>query len=104
MLQSGLGQKALINGKTYSIFGIINLSEVKDWKDVKGKSIYVSLKFDDISSIESATHFAFKFKTSFPTEIFEFKIELLDDQAKLIEFNDNENKVPTVDLQIDILK
>ena len=61
-------KKALINGKTYSILGIINLSEVKDWKDVKRKSIYVSVKFDDISSVESATHFAFKFKTSFPTD------------------------------------
>ena len=97
-------KKALINGKRYSLLGIINLSEIKNWAAVKRKSIYVSVKFNDIAYIESATHFAFKFKTSFPTEILEFKVELLDDKAKQIEFNDGENKVPAVDLQIDILK
>ena len=97
-------KKALINGKTYSLLGIINLSEVKNWEEVKGKSVYVSVKFDDISSIESSNHFAFKFKTSFPTEILEFKIELLDDQAKQVGFNSSETKVPAVDIQIDILK
>ena len=98
-------KKALINGKLYSILGIINISEIKNWEQVKGKSIYVNVKFDDISSnIESAAHFAFKFTTAFPTEIFEFKIELLDDQAKQIKFAASENKVPALDIQIDILK
>ena len=97
-------KKALINGKTYSLLGTVNLSEIKNWSGVKGKSIYLSIKFDDIASIESATHFAFKFTTGFPTEILEFKIELLGDKAKQIEFNDDENKVPAIDLQIDILK
>ena len=98
-------KKALINGKIYSLLGIINLSEIKNWSEVKGNSIYVSVKFGDVAfSIENATHFAFKFKTGFPTEILEFKIELIDDKATQIEFNDDENKVPVVDLQIDILK
>ena len=98
-------KKALINGKLYSILGIINISEIKNWDKVKGKSIYVSVKFDDISStVQSVTHFAFKFKTAFPTEIFEFKIELLDDVAKKIEFSADETKVPALDIQIDILK
>ena len=61
-------KKALINGKLYSILGIINISEIRNWEEVKGKSIYVNVKFDDITSnIESAVHFAFKFKTAFPT-------------------------------------
>ena len=98
-------KEALINGKLYSILGIINISEIKNWEQVKGKSIYVNVKFDDISSnIESAAHFAFKITTAFPTEIFEFKIELLDDQAKQIKFAESENKVPALDIQIDILK
>ena len=97
-------KKVLINGKLYSLLGIVNLSEINNWSEGKGKSIFVSVKFDDIAHIESATHFAFKFKTNFPTEILEFKVELLDDKAKQIEFNDNENKVPAIDFQIDILK
>ena len=98
-------KKALINGKLYSILGIINLSEIKNWEEVKGKSIYVNAKFDDITAnTESAIHFGFKFNSAYPTEFFEFKIELLDDQAKKIEFADGEKKVPALDLQINILK
>ena len=97
-------KKALINAKIYSLLGIINLSEIENWSKIKGNSIYVSVKFDDINYIENATHFAFKFKTSFPTEILEFKVELLDDKAKQIEFNNGENKVPVIYLQLDILK
>ena len=97
-------EKALINGKIYSLLGIVNLAEIKNLSKIKGSSIYVSVKFDDMNYIEHATHFAFKFKTSFPTEILEFQVELFDDKAKQIEFNDGENKVPVIDLQIDILK
>ena len=98
-------KKALINGKLYSILVIINLSEIKKWEEVKGKSIYVNAKFDDITShTESAIHFGFKFNSAYPTEFFEFKIELLDDQAKKIEFADGEKKVPALDLQINILQ
>ena len=98
-------KKALINGKLYSILGIINLSEIKNWEEVKGKSIYVNAKFDDITAnTESAIHFGFKFNSGYPTEFFEFKIELLDDQAKKIEFADGEKKVPALDIQINILE
>ena len=97
-------KKALINGKLYSILGIINLSEIKNWEGVKGKSMYVNAKFDDITAnTESAIHFGFKFNSAYPTEFFEFKIELLDDQAKKIEFADGEKKVPALDHQINIL-
>ena len=77
----------------YSLLGIINLSEIENWSKIRGNSIYVSVKFDVINYIENATHFAVKFKTSFSTEILEFKVELLDDKAKQIEFNDGKNKV-----------
>ena len=98
-------KKALINGKLYSILGIINLSEIKNWEEVKGKSIYVNAKFDDITSnTETAIHFGFKFNSAYPTEFFEFKIEFLDDKAKKIEFANGEKKVPALDLQINILK
>ena len=54
--------------------------------------------------MENAKHFGFKFKTSYPTEFLEFTCELLDDKAKKIEFQMGEEKVPALDIQIDILK
>ena len=97
-------KKALINGKIYSLLGIVNLQEIKNWKSIKGNSVYVNAKFDDTHYMENATHFGFKFKTSFPAEFLEFSCELLDDKAKQIEFESGETKVPIIDLQIDILK
>ena len=95
-------KKALINGKIYSLLGIINLQEIQNWDTIKGRAIYVNT--DDSHYMENVKHFAFKFKTAFPAEYLELTCELLDDKAKQIEFENGETKVPIFDLQIDILK
>ena len=97
-------KKALINNKIYSLLGIINLNKIKQWSEMKGKSLYVNAKIDDNHYMQNAKHFGFKFKSSFPTEFLEFTCEFLDDKADQIKFADGENKVPIIDLQIDILK
>ena len=97
-------KKALINNKIYGILGIINLREIKKWEEIKGKSLYVNAKIDDSHYTDNAKHFRFNFETSFPTEFLGFTCEFLDDKANKIEFDDNEEKVPIIDLQIDILK
>ena len=89
-------KKALINGKIYYLLGIINLQEINNWNAIKGQSIYVNSKFDNSHYMENATHFAFKFKTRFPTEFLQFTCELLDDKVKKIEFKDREEKVPVL--------
>ena len=97
-------KKALTNGKIYGLLGIINLKEIKNWSEIKGRSIYVNAKIDDSHYMENTKHFSFKFKTSFPTEFLEFTCELIDDKAKQIEFASGEEKDFIIDLQIDILK
>ena len=97
-------KKALINDKIYYLLGIINLNEIKQWKEMKNKSLYVNAKIHDSHYMETAKHFGFAFKTSFPTEFLEFTCEFLDDQAKKIEFADGEEKVPIIDLEINIIK
>ena len=71
---------------------------------MKGKSLYVNAKIDNSHYMQTAKHFDFAFKTSFPTEFLEFTCEFLDDQAKKIVFADGEEKVPIIDLVINILK
>ena len=61
-------KKALINGKIYYLLDIINLQEINNWNAIKGQSIYVNSKFDDSHYRENATHFAFIFKTRYPTK------------------------------------
>ena len=97
-------KKVLINNKIYSLLGIINLNEIKQWSEMKGKSLYVSAKRDDSHYMQNAIHFGLKFKSSFLTEFLEFTCDFLDDKADQIKFADGENKVPIIDLQIDILK
>ena len=97
-------KKALINNKIYSMLGIINLNEIKQCSEMKGKLLYVNVKIDDSHYMQNAKYFGFKFKSSFPTEFLEFTCEFLDDKADQIKFPDGENKVPIIDLQIHILK
>ena len=97
-------KKALINNKIYYLLRIINLNEIKQWNEMKGKSLYVNAKIDDSHYMETAKHFGFSFKTSFPTEFLEFTCDFLDDKAEKIKFADGEEKFPIIDLRIDILK
>ena len=97
-------KKALINNKIYYLLGIINLNEIKQWNEMKGKSLYVNAKIDDSHYMKTAKHFGFSFKTSFPTEFLEFTCDFLDDKAEKIKFAGGEEKVPIIDLRIDILK
>ena len=55
-------KKALINNKIYSLLGIINLNEIKQWSEMKGKSLFVNAKIDDSHYMQNAKHFGFKFK------------------------------------------
>ena len=86
------------------MLGIINLNEIKQCSEMKGKLLYVNVKIDDGHYMQNAKYFGFKFKSSFPTEFLEFTCEFLDDKADQIKFPDGENKVPIIDLQIHILK
>ena len=96
-------KKALINNKIYYLLGIINLNEIKQWNEMKGKC-YVNAKIDDSHYMETAKHFGFSFKTCFPTEFLEFTCDFLDDKDEKIKFADGEEKVPIIDLRIDKLK
>ena len=35
-------KKALTNGKIYGLLGITNLKVIKNWSEIKGRSIYVN--------------------------------------------------------------
>ena len=97
-------KKALINAKTYSILGIINLDEIKNWTTIKGESLYVNAKPTGRHYPDRGDHLAFSLKTTYPNELLEFTCELLDHKSKQIKFAEEEQKVPIFDFQIDILK
>lgn len=84
--------ESLVNGKVYKIIGVINLDQIKNWKIIKGKSIYVSINLIDSLFPYNADHFAFGFKTKSSTNLLNFQFRLLDGKGQLINFATNGGK------------
>ena len=53
---------ALINGKIYSILGIINLDKISNWEYIKGKSLWVNVSFTGQEQINDNKHLSFHSK------------------------------------------
>ena len=54
---------ALINGKIYSLLGIINLDKISNWEYIMGKSLWVNISFNEQEQINDSKHLSFSFKT-----------------------------------------
>ena len=83
---------ALINGKIYSILGIINLDKISNWEYIKGKSLWVNVSFTEQEQINDSKHLSFSFKTLFLNHLLNFSINLIDEDNKSIKFNSGEQK------------
>ena len=83
---------SLINRKVYKSIGVININEIKDWTKLKGESKWVNIKFNDSENPTLAKHFAFAFETVSLSDLLNFQLSLLDDEAKPIKFGPKEKK------------
>ena len=83
---------SLINRKVYKSIGVININEIKDWTKLKGESKWVNIKFNDSENPTLAKHFAFAFETVSLSDLLNFQLSLLDDEAKPIKFAPKEKK------------
>ena len=92
---------ALINGKIYNIFGLINLNKINNWKYVKEKSFWVNVNFDETDQINNSEHIYFTFEASLLNDFLDFSINLIDDNSKAIEFNASEEKISILNFKIE---
>ena len=95
---------ALINSKVYKTFGVVHLSEIKNWNIVKGESERSQTVFVDSEYHTKSSHFGFAFKTKKVSDLFNFTVTLLDGSGNKITFPSNETKVPTIAFKIQIVK
>ena len=97
---------SLINGKLYKSIGVININEIKDWIKLKGESKWINIIFNDSENPTLAKHFVFAFKTVNLSDLLNFQLSLLDDEAKLIKFTPTEKKkkIPALTLSIQVIK
>ena len=81
---------AIINGKIYSIFGIINLDKINNWEYIKGQSLWVNISYTEQEQINDSKHLSFSFKTQSLNDLLNFSINLIGDDNKSIKFSSGE--------------
>ena len=107
LLVDGLNdaKKIFINDSLETGIGVCYLTEVKNWKLIKGQSKRVQVVFDDTEKFAGQSkNFAFNFISRNISDILKFTITLVDGQKKLIKFKEGEENIPIINFDIEILK
>ena len=107
LISNGLNdaKKIFINDSLEYGVGVCYLSQIENWKLIKGQSKRVQVIFGDSEKFAGqSNHFAFTFKTKNLSDILKFSITLVDSQNKLIKFKDGEENIPIINFNIEILE
>ena len=98
-------KKFFINDSLEDGLGVCYLSQIENWKLIRGQSKRVQVVFNNSEKIiGQLNHLAFEFTTRNLSDILKFSITLLDDKKKLIKFKDGEENIPIINFNIEILK
>ena len=83
LISNGLNdaRTSLINGKIYKSIGVVNVNEKANWTELKGKSKWVNIVFNDSENPTLSKHFAFAFETTNLNDLLNFELSLLDDKC-----------------------
>ena len=83
LISNGLNdaRTSVINGKIYKSIGVVNVNEKANWTELKGKSKWVNIVFNDSENPTLAKHFAFAFETTNLNDLLNFELGLLDDEC-----------------------
>ena len=93
----------LINGKIFQGVGVIYISEIENWNKIKNESHWTNVILTDSAFPIAAKHFAFGFETTDLHNLLNFEYSLLNDQGKLLEFKQGEDKIPALNFTIQII-
>ena len=83
-------KKALINSKIYGLIGITDLKKINDWEEIKGRSLWINVTFEEQKEINNSKHLCFPFMTRTLSDLLNFSINLVNDNNKQIVFEGNE--------------
>ena len=83
-------KKALINSKIYGLIGITDLKKINDWEEIKGRSLWINVTFEEQKEINNSKHLCFPFMTRALSDLLNFSINLVNDNNKQIVFEGNE--------------
>ena len=83
LISNGLNdaRTSLINGKIYKSIGVVNVNKKANWTELKGKSKWVNIVFNDSENPTLSKHFAFAFETTNLNDLLNFELSLLDNKC-----------------------
>ena len=93
----------LINGKIFQGIGVICISEIENWNKIKKESHWTNVILTDSVFPITAKHFAFGFETTDLHNLLNFEYSLINDQGKLLEFKQGEDKIPALNFTIQVI-
>ena len=94
----------LINSKIFQGTDVIYISEIENWNKIKNESYWTNVMLADSTFPIAAKHFAFGFETTDLHNLLNFEYSLLNDQGKLLEFKQGEDKIPAVNFTIQVIQ
>ena len=83
--------------------GIIYISEIENLDKIKNESYWTNVILTDSTYLIAAKHFAFGFETTDLHNLLNFEYSLLNDQGKLLEFKQGEDKIPALNFTIQVI-
>ena len=95
---------SLINGKIYKSIGVVNVNEITNWTELKGKTKLVNIVFNDSENPTLGKNFAFAFETTNLNDLLNFELSLLEGEAKPIKIASTEQKLPALTFTIQLIK
>ena len=93
----------LINRKIFQGTGVIYISEIENCDKIKKESHWTNVILTDSTHPIAAKHFAFGFETTNLHNLLNFEYSLINDQGKLLEFKQGEDKIPALNFSIQII-
>ena len=93
----------LINGKIFQGIVVICISEIENWNKIKKESHWTNVILTDSVFPIAAKHFAFGFETTDLHNLLNFEYSLINDQGKLLEFKQGEDKIPALNFTIQVI-
>ena len=93
----------LINGQIFQRIGVIYISEIENWKKIKKDSHWTNVILTNSAYLIPAKHFPFGFETTELHNLCNFEYSLINDQGKLLQFKQGEDKIPALNFSIQII-
>ena len=93
----------MINAKIFQGVGVIYISGIENWDKIKSKSHWTNVILTHSAHPIAAKHFAFGFETTDLHNLLNFEYSFLNDQSKLLEFKQGEDKIPSLNFTIQVI-